>query len=499
MELEYFPGYSILFFCVGFVFSVMLSASRGLPSLPLRLSFPASLRYNSRDSKDVTYNVVPFHEENIPFFKHVDVHCQFHYFQRKCDSIISQKISDSIAESKKKQKHFSNLVEKSLKIRQRQLQTMAENPPVLFPRVFNSFPPYSNENYVSNAAMKFGYNPVETEIANSAAEEFFETEDNEEEDELSDDEEEVDNEDNDSDDEDIEEIKDEVALQYVFSNWNTLKVYERTFDLLSEHYAHFQSLNNMHKMSVFPQNPPVGKIGFMDFDPVQWRASKQRRWEAIAGITQEELKKVGIDASFRKFPMYPNNIPMIFPLRVETETERCYIPEDMPLDAPKAFMNLVRDRITLRSDAPPPPPPAPEGKTVHIIRDYYLEPSYLESMRKPAEEETRNVILKVKVGDLNLPPLARHRLIAIAGTRYHRKVDVLKIVGNKFQDKKTNKRYAIQILRELLKESLLAVPQYVNVNEESQISLLPPPIRVPEVQLGEENPFTLFRFMPTPF
>eukprot|EP00008_Paramoeba_atlantica_P003071 CAMPEP_0201489034 /NCGR_PEP_ID=MMETSP0151_2-20130828/20983_1 /ASSEMBLY_ACC=CAM_ASM_000257 /TAXON_ID=200890 /ORGANISM="Paramoeba atlantica, Strain 621/1 / CCAP 1560/9" /LENGTH=277 /DNA_ID=CAMNT_0047874499 /DNA_START=636 /DNA_END=1469 /DNA_ORIENTATION=+ len=272
---------------------------------------------------------------------------------------------------------------------------------------------------------------------------------------------------------------------------NRLRYYEQIYDLCAEHYAHFGSIRNFEKMSHYPDKKKLEKIGIMDFDPVTWMASKQRRWEAVAGILQEELRKMGLDAACPSFPLYPRDIPVVFPLRFGGE--RRMVPFDIPHKAPKVYFDMMRDRIHVSSKERNNPAPQPK-KVVKITRQFHIEPAYKKSFRKMAALETRKVVMKLKLADLNLPPIVRERFLALVGPRYDPETDILKLVGNKYQNKRLNSVYLKQVMKELLNESFLASPHYVPPSESSELSLLPAPYSLPEVNPDQE--LVVFRFVP---
>ncbi|KAI8099303.1 mitochondrial ribosomal subunit protein-domain-containing protein [Halteromyces radiatus] len=65
----------------------------------------------------------------------------------------------------------------------------------------------------------------------------------------------------------------------------------------------------------------------------------------------------------------------------------------------------------------------------------------------------RKVVLSVKVTDLKLTPSQRHKLLLLAGPRYHVDTDELIMSSEKFPQVKQNKKYVTDILNTLLKEA----------------------------------------------
>jgi len=287
------------------------------------------------------------------------------------------------------------------------------------------------------------------------------------------------------------------AEHYVFQNLNTMKCYELTFDYMHENHADHRSLTNVYKRSRFPGKDPLEKIHLFGFDPVIWKASKQKRWEAIAGIQLEELKKMGIDAALKSFPVYPDKIPMIFPLRKISDDRVTILYSDMPREAPEYYMTMMRDRLQFRSDDTEPLWKPTD--CVRVISDDVIEPSYRKVFREEAVFQKKNVVLEFELSILKLPPLVRHRFLGLVGRAYTEKTDTVRFVGSLYGTKKENRVYLRNLMKELLQESFLALPQFVSLHETDRVvSFLPPPLKVPPVSLGEDKDFVLFRFTPPP-
>ncbi|KAI9308740.1 mitochondrial ribosomal subunit protein-domain-containing protein [Cunninghamella echinulata] len=65
----------------------------------------------------------------------------------------------------------------------------------------------------------------------------------------------------------------------------------------------------------------------------------------------------------------------------------------------------------------------------------------------------RKVVLSVKVEDLKLSEVERHKFLLLAGPRYHVDTDELILSSEKFPHLKQNKKYVGDILNKLLKEA----------------------------------------------
>ncbi|KAI8071326.1 mitochondrial ribosomal subunit protein-domain-containing protein [Gongronella butleri] len=65
----------------------------------------------------------------------------------------------------------------------------------------------------------------------------------------------------------------------------------------------------------------------------------------------------------------------------------------------------------------------------------------------------RKVVLSVKVDDLKLTPVQRHKCLLLAGPRYHVDSDQLIISSEKFPHRKQNKKHVDDLLSALLKEA----------------------------------------------
>lgn len=65
----------------------------------------------------------------------------------------------------------------------------------------------------------------------------------------------------------------------------------------------------------------------------------------------------------------------------------------------------------------------------------------------------RKVVLSVKVANLKLTDTQRHKLLLLAGPRYHVDSDELIMSSEKFPQVKQNKKYVGDLLQSLLKEA----------------------------------------------
>ena len=63
------------------------------------------------------------------------------------------------------------------------------------------------------------------------------------------------------------------------------------------------------------------------------------------------------------------------------------------------------------------------------------------------------MVLSVKVDDLKLTPVQRHKCLLLAGPRYHVDTDQLIISSEKFPHRKQNKKHVDDLLSALLKEA----------------------------------------------
>ena len=407
-------------------------------------------------------------------------HLQNHFFQfqKAHDVIFLEHFKQIQKRAEEKTKTIVRQVRRCSKLRGKQLKILAENPPEMIPTIIDIFPGNLKLSTIISAAYRWGFDPTDELSARifqldaqsivpgknledktqtqrrknypgSKHSKRFPTRSR------------------------PHPLKSSATQHFVYSNMNRMKQYEGIFDMVSEHYANFGSIKNFEKKSIYDGKKTLESIGIMDYDPVVWIGSKQRRWECVAGILQEELCKLGIDAACPSFPLYPRDIPVVFPLR--TGCHGRIVPSDMPRDAPKFYLEMMRNRIRVRSNTNQKNPAIQSKRMVTISRHYHIEPSYKRSFRKWASLETRRVTMKIKLNDMNLPPIVRERFLAIVGSRYNTETDILKIIGSKYHNKRLNGVYVQQVLKEILNESFLASPNYVaiqDVEEGKELSLL---------------------------
>lgn len=125
-------------------------------------------------------------------------------------------------------------------------------------------------------------------------------------------------------------------------------------------------------------------------------------------------------------------------------------------------------------------PTAPVMVTAQAPKPLHLEFSTFNTMDPDATMgpqaqlayRTRKVVMRVHVGALGLGERAEARLAQLAGARYDRATNVLRLKADKYPTKGLNAKYAKQMFVALIEESLLANPNYVpfsdlNVSVES--------------------------------
>tara|TARA_R110002050_G_scaffold269210_1_gene411594 strand:+ start:2225 stop:3715 length:1491 start_codon:yes stop_codon:yes gene_type:complete len=375
------------------------------------------------------------------------------------------------------------------------------------PTIFDNFAEGSEENYRSSASRSYGFSEHQDDMHS----EFYEVTEGTSNDrksfgsgkasefDLAN----VDNADSEGEELRISvaELEDS-ARHYVYTHMEEMRLFEQNFDYCQDDWSNLKTLRRLRLKSEYPGKITVEKMGFTDFDPAAIRESKQKRWEGVAGIYQEELRKLGVDAACPDFPKFPVNIPVFYTLIPADKTLRESVPLHMPELAPKTYMNMMRERLRVRSK-PADPPVKPTDGYVKIVTNEIIEPSSMEYLQDLQISHTKKVSLIVQLKDLQLPPLAEKRFIALVGPRYCSETGRVRITGNGYPNKSMNRLYAKQLLRELIHESYLALPQFVSLRDlENSVpaGILPLPAgSMAKVESGPTKEFALFRFVPEKF
>ena len=421
------------------------------------------------------FQQVVFSDEYVLFSGTKVVQEKFFLFQKEQDRLLLEEYDRRVAEREKEEKWLRKEVGKLLAYRFRDYAARAHNPPVLFEEVFDAFQS-DHGNTMANSARKWGLDPGKDTFNEAVA---------------------------------VPQEMDQDGLRhttmydnlheeeyFVYNNLNKLRFCEITHDIGQEDYADFSALLHQELKDFLPGHDTLPEIGIYNFDPVAIMESKRKHWEGIAGVTQEELRKVGVDAAPKSWPFYPPNTPIIMGLRDPQEESAANALYKLPPGALKWYLDFFRKRLHTDSALPDGPRYDPEEPTVCITRDQHWEPIASLKMSQDRKFLTKRVKMQFQLDDFKLPPIAKERMIAILGDRYNNETGEVYLSSDKKPSARENTLYLKHIIRELLHESLLALPQYISPGQSEQPRLLPPPTGHAKVNVGAEEGFALFHFPP---